>query len=387
MNKRNNDKTSRMGSAGIIERKSVNTPVLTGLKILDALIPIGRGQRELVIGDRQTGKTTLLTDIILNQKNIGEVDLERVYSIYASIGQKASTLIGVVNTCYKNNVKDAIFVTAPASYPAPLQYLCPYAACSVGEWFRDLGYHSIVFYDDLTKQAISYRQLSLLLRRPPGREAYPGDIFYLHSRLLERAANLSSEYGGGSLTTLPVVETQGGDISAYVPTNVISITDGQVFLETGLFYQGVRPAVSVGLSVSRVGSAAQHKIMKDLTGSLKLNLAQFREVESFAQFESSLDDTTLAVIRRGYRLIRLLVQKPNVPMKLLQQYVIIYAGMKGYLDQKEITSIEGIENRLVVNPYKVFDNISKTLDITFLNFQIYKRLFKQINSYAIYNRA
>ena len=320
---------------GIIPRKSVHEPVQTGLKAIDALVPIGRGQRELIIGDRQTGKTAVAIDTFINQKevNAGTDEGKKLYCIYVAVGQKRSTVAQIVRQLEENGAMEySIVVAATASEPAPLQYLAPYTGATMGEFFRDNGMHAVIVYDDLSKQAVAYRQMSLLLRRPPGREAYPGDVFYLHSRLLERAAKLNDENGAGSLTALPIIETQAGDVSAYIPTNVISITDGQIFLETGLFYQGVRPAINVGLSVSRVGGAAQTKAMKKVAGSIKLELAQYREMAAFAQFGSDLDAATQKLLNRGARLTELLKQKQFSPMPFEEQTVSIYAGTNGYLD-------------------------------------------------------
>ena len=320
---------------GIIPRKSVHEPVQTGLKALDALVPIGRGQRELIIGDRQTGKTAVALDTFINQKEINKSgkESEKLYCIYVAIGQKRSTVAQIVRALEENGAMDyTIVVAATASEPAPLQFLAPYTGCAMGEYFRDNGMHAVIVYDDLSKQAVAYRQMSLLLRRPPGREAYPGDVFYLHSRLLERAAKMNDEHGGGSLTALPVIETQAGDVSAYIPTNVISITDGQIFLETDLFYQGVRPAINVGLSVSRVGSAAQTKAMKKVAGSIKLELAQYREMAAFAQFGSDLDAATQRLLARGARLTELLKQPQFSPMPVEEQVASIFAGTQGFLD-------------------------------------------------------
>ncbi len=320
---------------GIIPRQSVNEPVQTGLKALDALVPIGRGQRELIIGDRQTGKTAVALDTFINQKEINKSgkESEKLYCIYVAIGQKRSTVAQIVRALEENGAMDyTIVVAATASEPAPLQFLAPYTGCAMGEYFRDNGMHAVIVYDDLSKQAVAYRQMSLLLRRPPGREAYPGDVFYLHSRLLERAAKMNDEHGGGSLTALPVIETQAGDVSAYIPTNVISITDGQIFLETDLFYQGVRPAINVGLSVSRVGSAAQTKAMKKVAGSIKLELAQYREMAAFAQFGSDLDAATQRLLARGARLTELLKQPQFSPMPVEEQVASIFAGTQGFLD-------------------------------------------------------
>jgi F-type H+-transporting ATPase subunit alpha len=320
---------------GIIPRKSVSEPVQTGLKALDALVPVGRGQRELIIGDRQTGKTAVAIDTFINQKEANKSDDEskKLYCIYVAVGQKRSTVAQIVRQLEENGAMEySIVVAATASEPAPLQYLAPYTGCAMGEFFRDNGMHAVIVYDDLSKQAVAYRQMSLLLRRPPGREAYPGDVFYLHSRLLERAAKMNDDNGGGSLTALPIIETQAGDVSAYIPTNVISITDGQIFLETDLFYQGVRPAINVGLSVSRVGGAAQTKAMKKVSGSIKLELAQYREMAAFAQFGSDLDASTQKLLNRGARLTELLKQPQFSPLPFEEQTVSIFAGTNGYLD-------------------------------------------------------
>ena len=327
---------------GIIPRRSVHEPVQTGLKAIDALIPVGRGQRELIIGDRQTGKTAIAVDTILNQKavNAGVDESKKLYCIYVAIGQKRSTVAQIAKTLADNGALDySIIVAATASEPAPLQFLAPYAGCTMGEYFRDNGMHALIIYDDLSKHAVAYRQMSLLLRRPPGREAYPGDVFYLHSRLLERAAKMNEDNGGGSLTALPIIETQAGDVSAYIPTNVISITDGQIFLETGLFYRGIRPAVNVGLSVSRVGSAAQIKAMKQVAGSIKLELAQYREMEAFAQFGSDLDAATQRLLNRGQRLTELLKQHQYAPLPAEEQVAVIFAGVKGYLDGIAVSDV------------------------------------------------
>jgi F-type H+-transporting ATPase subunit alpha len=335
---------------GIIPRKSVHEPVQTGLKALDALVPIGRGQRELIIGDRQTGKTAVIVDTILNQKaiNEGADDKKKMYCIYVAIGQKRSTVAQVVKTLTDMGAMDyTIVVAATASDPAPLQFLAPYTGCAMGEYFRDNGMHATIFYDDLSKQATAYRQMSLLLRRPPGREAYPGDVFYIHSRLLERAAKMGDDHGAGSLTALPVIETQANDVSAYIPTNVISITDGQIFLETNLFYKGIRPAINVGLSVSRVGSAAQTKAMKKVAGSVKLELAQYREMEAFAQFASDLDASTQRLLARGARLTELLKQPQFQPLKVSEQVLSIYAGTKGYLDAIPVGDVNRYEAKLL----------------------------------------
>ncbi|MEO9189730.1 MAG: F0F1 ATP synthase subunit alpha [Acetobacteraceae bacterium] len=335
---------------GIIPRKSVHEPMQTGLKAIDALIPIGRGQRELIIGDRQTGKTAVIIDTIINQKtiNAGGDETKKLYCIYVAIGQKRSTVAQLVRTLEENGAMEySIVVAATASEPAPMQFLAPYSACAMGEFFRDNGRHAVIFYDDLSKQAVAYRQMSLLLRRPPGREAYPGDVFYLHSRLLERAAKMSDAFGAGSLTALPVIETQAGDISAYIPTNVISITDGQIFLETELFFRGIRPAVNVGASVSRVGSAAQIKAMKQVAGRIKLELAQYREMAAFSQFASDLDASTQALLARGARLTELLKQPQYQPVPIEEQVVVLFAGVRGYLDKVEIGRIGAFESQYV----------------------------------------
>src|SRR5665213_79100 len=331
---------------GIIPRRSVHEPVQTGLKAIDTLVPVGRGQRELIIGDRQTGKTAVAIDTFLNQKNAnaGNDESKKLYCVYVAIGQKRSTVAQIVKTLQDYGALDySIVVAATASEPAPLQFLAPYAGCAMGEFFRVNGMHALIIYDDLSKQAVAYRQMSLLLRRPPGREAYPGDVFYLHSRLLERAAKMNEEHGSGSLTALPVIETQAGDVSAYIPTNVISITDGQIFLETDLFYQGIRPAVNVGLSVSRVGSAAQTKAMKKVAGKIKGELAQYREMAAFAQFGSDLDATTQRMLARGARLTELLKQPQYAPIPVEEQVVIIYAGTRGFLDKLEIGQVNRYE--------------------------------------------
>ena len=335
---------------GIIPRQSVNEPVQTGLKALDALVPIGRGQRELIIGDRQTGKTAVAIDTIINQKEVNASgdESKKLYCIYVAIGQKRSTVAQVMKTLEENGAMEyTIIVSATASEAAPLQFLAPYSGCTMGEFFRDNGMHAVIIYDDLSKQAVAYRQMSLLLRRPPGREAYPGDVFYLHSRLLERAAKMNSEHGGGSLTALPVIETQAGDVAAYIPTNVISITDGQIFLETDLFYQGIRPAINVGLSVSRVGSAAQIKAMRQVAGRIKLELAQYREMAAFAQFGSDLDAATRRLLARGARLTELLKQGQYSPLPIEEQVVAIYAGVRGYLDSIEVEQIGRFEQEFL----------------------------------------
>jgi len=335
---------------GIIPRKSVGEPMQTGLKCVDALVPIGRGQRELIIGDRQTGKTAIAIDTILNQKanfDAGDKD-KQLYCIYVAIGQKRSTVANIVKTLRdKDALKYTIIVAATASDAAPLQFISPYSGCAFGEFFRDNGMHALIIYDDLSKQAVAYRQMSLLLRRPPGREAYPGDVFYLHSRLLERAAKMNENFGGGSLTALPVIETQAGDVSAYIPTNVISITDGQIFLETELFFKGIRPAINVGLSVSRVGSAAQMKAMKQVAGSLKLELAQYREVAAFAQFGSDLDAATQQQLNRGEKLTELLKQNQFVPMPFSEQVCVLFGGVNGYLDKLLTTEIGRFEEMIL----------------------------------------
>jgi F-type H+/Na+-transporting ATPase subunit alpha len=335
---------------GILPRRSVHEPMQTGIKAIDALIPIGRGQRELIIGDRQTGKTAVALDAILNQKSINASgdESQKLYCVYVAIGQKRSTVAQFVKVLEENGALDySIVVAATASDPAPLQYLAPYAGCAMGEYFRDNGMHALIVYDDLSKQAVAYRQMSLLLRRPPGREAYPGDVFYVHSRLLERAAKLNENHGSGSLTALPIVETQANDVSAYIPTNVISITDGQIFLETDLFYQGIRPAVNVGISVSRVGSSAQIKAMKQVAGSLKGELAQYREMASFAQFGSDLDATTQRLLARGARLTELLKQPQFSPLKIEEQVVVIFSGTRGYLDRVPVGAIQQYERDLL----------------------------------------
>ena len=335
---------------GIIPRKSVHEPMQTGLKAIDALIPIGRGQRELIIGDRQTGKTAIAIDAILNQKplNQGTDENAKLYCIYVAIGQKRSTVAQIVKTLEENGaLQYSIVVAATASEPAPLQFIAPFAGCTMGEYFRDNGMHGLVVYDDLSKQAVAYRQMSLLLRRPPGREAYPGDVFYLHSRLLERAAKLNDDNGKGSLTALPIIETQANDVSAYIPTNVISITDGQIFLETDLFYQGIRPAVNVGLSVSRVGSSAQIKAMKQVAGKIKGELAQYREMAAFAQFGSDLDAATQRLLNRGARLTELLKQAQFSPLKVEEQVVVIYAGVNGYLDKLPVADVGRFEEEFL----------------------------------------
>ncbi len=335
---------------GIIPRRSVHEPVQTGLKAIDSLVPIGRGQRELIIGDRQTGKTALAIDAILNQRqvNAGGDERAKLYCIYVAVGQKRSTVAQIVKTLQDYDaLKYSIVVAATASEPAPLQFIAPYAGCAMGEYFRDNGRHALIIYDDLSKHAVAYRQMSLLLRRPPGREAYPGDVFYLHSRLLERAAKMNEEHGSGSLTALPVIETQAGDVSAYIPTNVISITDGQIFLETELFYRGIRPAINVGLSVSRVGSAAQIRAMKQVAGRIKLELAQYREMAAFSQFASDLDAATQRLLARGGRLTELLKQPQFSPVPVEEQVVSIFAGTRGYLDRVEIQNVVRFETAML----------------------------------------
>jgi F-type H+-transporting ATPase subunit alpha len=349
---------------GIIPRKSVHEPVQTGLKAIDSLIPIGRGQRELIIGDRQTGKTAIALDTFINQKgvNAGGDESRKLYCIYVAVGQKRSSVAKLVKILEDQGALEySIIVAATASEPAPLQFLAPYTGCTMGEYFRDNGMHAVIVYDDLSKQAIAYRQMSLLLRRPPGREAFPGDVFYLHSRLLERAAKMNEDHGAGSLTALPVIETQAGDVSAYIPTNVISITDGQIFLETSLFYKGVRPAVNVGLSVSRVGSAAQVKAMKQVAGSIKLELAQFREMEAFSQFASDLDAATQRLLARGARLTEVLKQPQYTPLPVEEQVVVIYAGVRGYLDKIGVEEVTRFEQQLLTDIRDKGQDILETL--------------------------
>ena len=345
-------KSSRLEvkAPGIIQRKSVHEPVQTGIKAIDTLIPVGRGQRELIIGDRQTGKTAVAIDTILNQKEInkGKDEKKKLYCIYVAVGQKKSSVAQIVKVLEDNDaMKYTIVVSATASEPAPLQFLAPYTGCTMGEFFRDNGMHALIIYDDLSKQAVAYRQMSLLLRRPPGREAYPGDVFYLHSRLLERSAKMSDKEGGGSLTALPIIETQANDVSAYIPTNVISITDGQIFLETDLFYKGIRPAINVGLSVSRVGSAAQLKSMKQVAGSIKLELAQYREMEAFAQFGSDLDSATQQLLNRGARLTQILKQPQYKPVPVEEQVISIFAGVNGYLDKVKTEYVNEFEEKIL----------------------------------------
>lgn len=349
---------------GIMPRKSVHEPMMTGLKAIDSLVPVGRGQRELIIGDRQTGKTAVAVDAILNQKsvNAGDDESKKLYCVYVVIGQKRSTVAQVVKTLEENGAMEySIVVAATASDPAPLQYLAPFTGCAMAEFFRDNGMHSLIIYDDLSKQAVAYRQMSLLLRRPPGREAYPGDVFYLHSRLLERSAKLNEENGSGSMTALPVIETQAGDVSAYIPTNVISITDGQIFLETELFYQGIRPAINVGLSVSRVGSSAQTKAMKQVAGSIKLELAQYREMAAFAQFGSDLDAATQQLLARGARLTELLKQPQYSPLTMDEQVVVIFSGVRGYLDRIEVSQIGDFEKQLLSEMHAKHQDLMDTI--------------------------
>jgi F-type H+-transporting ATPase subunit alpha len=352
---------------GIIPRQSVTEPMQTGIKALDALVPVGRGQRELIIGDRQTGKTAVAIDTILNQKIVNQStnEKEKLYCIYVAIGQKRSTVAQIVKTLEDNGALEyTIVVSATASEPAPLQFLSAYTGCTMGEYFRDNGMHALIVYDDLSKQAVAYRQMSLLLRRPPGREAYPGDVFYLHSRLLERAAKLSDVNGGGSLTALPIIETQAGDVSAYIPTNVISITDGQIFLETQLFNQGIRPAVNVGLSVSRVGSAAQTKAMKKVAGSIKLELAQYREMAAFAQFGSDLDAATQKLLNRGSKLTELLKQNQYSPLTVAEQVITVFTGVRGYLDDVELDQIKNFEKDILEKIKNEKNEIINTIQTT-----------------------
>lgn len=367
---------------GIIARKSVHEPMQTGLKAVDSLVPIGRGQRELIIGDRQTGKTAIAIDAILNQKSVnqGQDESKKLYCVYVAVGQKRSTVAQLVKILEKEGALGySIIVAATASDPAPLQFLAPYSGCAMGEYFRDHGLHSLIIYDDLSKQSVAYRQMSLLLRRPPGREAFPGDVFYLHSRLLERAAKMADQMGAGSLTALPVIETQAGDVSAYIPTNVISITDGQIFLETELFYKGIRPAINVGLSVSRVGSAAQLKAMKQVAATLKLELAQYREVAAFAQFGSDLDAATQYLLNRGARLTEMLKQGQFQPMPIERQVVVVYAATKGYLDKLNVSDILSFEQAILkeVDPeilttireqQMISDELNEKLKLFFDNF-------------------
>jgi F-type H+-transporting ATPase subunit alpha len=370
---------------GIIPRQSVSEPMQTGLKAIDTLIPVGRGQRELIIGDRQTGKTAVAIDAIINQKSINESDDEKkkLYCVYVAIGQKRSTVAQIVKTLEDAGaMKYTTVVAATASDAAPLQFLAPYTGCTIGEYFRDNGMHALIIYDDLSKQAVAYRQMSLLLRRPPGREAYPGDVFYLHSRLLERAAKLSDANGGGSLTALPIIETQAGDVSAYIPTNVISITDGQIFLETQLFNQGIRPAVNVGLSVSRVGSAAQTKAMKKVAGSIKLELAQYREMAAFAQFGSDLDAATQKLLNRGAKLTELLKQNQYSPLTVAEQVISVFTGVRGYLDDVELNQIKTFETEILEKIKNEKNEILSTIQITGkLEKEIEDSLIKIIEDY------
>ena len=370
---------------GIIPRQSVNQPMQTGLKAIDSLIPIGRGQRELIIGDRQTGKTAVAIDTIINQKEINKSgeEKDKLYCIYVAIGQKRSTVAQIVKSLEDAGAMEyTTIVSATASDPAPLQFLAPYTGCTMGEYFRDNGMHALIIYDDLSKQAVAYRQMSLLLRRPPGREAYPGDVFYLHSRLLERAAKLNDDKGGGSLTALPIIETQAGDVSAYIPTNVISITDGQIFLETELFNQGIRPAVNVGLSVSRVGSAAQTKAMKKVAGSIKLELAQYREMAAFAQFGSDLDASTQKLLNRGSKLTELLKQDQYSPMPVAQQVIAVFSGVRGFLDDVETASIKSVEKKIYEKIKSSNSEIIDTINSTGkLDGEIEKKLISIIEEF------
>lgn len=367
-----NLRTVEVKAPGITSRKSVHEPVQTGIKAIDSLIPIGRGQRELIIGDRQTGKTSIAIDTIINQKEAhdnAKDEKDKIYCIYVAIGQKKSTIAHIVKRLEEADaMKYTIIVCASVADPAPLQFIAPYIGCTLGEYFRDNGMHALIIYDDLSKHSVAYRQMSLLLRRPPGREAYPGDVFYIHSRLLERAAKMSDAQGGGSLTALPVIETQAGDVSAYIPTNVISITDGQIFLESELFYKGIRPAVNVGLSVSRVGSAAQVKAMKQVAGSIKLELAQYREKEAFAQFGSDLDESTQHLIARGQRLVEVLKQGEGEPFQITDQVIIIFAGVRGYLDNIEIKDIKQFEYQLIssikANNLELYNKIKEDKQLT-----------------------
>jgi F-type H+-transporting ATPase subunit alpha len=374
---------------GVIARKSVHEPMQTGLKAIDALVPIGRGQRELIIGDRQTGKTAVAIDTIINQKYFNRASDEKkhLYCIYVAIGQKRSTVAQLVRELEENGAMEySIVVAATASDPAPMQFLAPYTGCAMGEYFRDNGKHALIVYDDLSKQAVAYRQMSLLLRRPPGREAYPGDVFYIHSRLLERAAKVNDALGAGSLTALPIIETQAGDVSAYIPTNVISITDGQIFLETGLFFKGIRPAINVGLSVSRVGSAAQIKAMKQVAGSIKLELAQFREMEAFSQFASDLDASTQKLLARGARLTQLLKQPQYSPLSVEEQVVVIYAGTKGYLDTIAVNDVPKFEHMLLetlrANGKEILEGIRKEHKIDGIEARMKEFLAAFVANYA-----
>ena len=375
---------------GIIPRQSVNQPMQTGLKAIDSLIPIGRGQRELIIGDRQTGKTAVAIDTIINQKEINKSGEEKnkLYCIYVAIGQKRSTVAQIVKSLEDAGAMEyTTIVSATASDPAPLQFLAPYTGCTMGEYFRDNGMHALIIYDDLSKQAVAYRQMSLLLRRPPGREAYPGDVFYLHSRLLERAAKLNDDKGGGSLTALPIIETQAGDVSAYIPTNVISITDGQIFLETELFNQGIRPAVNVGLSVSRVGSAAQTKAMKKVAGSIKLELAQYREMAAFAQFGSDLDASTQKLLNRGSKLTELLKQDQYSPMPVAQQVIAVFSGVRGFLDDVELINIKNVEKQIYESVQSSNPEIIESINSTGkLETETEKKLISVIENYKKKNK-
>ncbi len=374
---------------GVIARKSVHEPMQTGLKAIDALVPVGRGQRELIIGDRQTGKTAVAIDAIINQKNVNkDPDAKKhMFCIYVAVGQKRSTVAQLVRELEENGAMEySIVVAATASDPAPMQFLAPYTGAAMGEYFRDNGQHALIVYDDLSKQAVAYRQMSLLLRRPPGREAYPGDVFYIHSRLLERACKVNDALGAGSLTALPIIETQAGDVSAYIPTNVISITDGQIFLETGLFFKGIRPAINVGLSVSRVGSAAQIKAMKQVAGSIKLELAQFREMEAFAQFASDLDASTQKLLARGARLTQLLKQPQYSPLSVEEQVCVIYAGTKGYLDNIAVNEVSRFEQMLLdglrSSGKAILDGIKKDQKIDGIEAQLKDFLGSFVNNYA-----
>ena len=385
LNKKLDRKRVEVKAPGIIPRQSVNQPMQTGLKAIDSLIPVGRGQRELIIGDRQTGKTAVAIDTIINQKEINKSgeEKDKLYCIYVAIGQKRSTVAQIVKSLEDAGAMEyTTIVSATASDPAPLQFLAPYTGCTMGEYFRDNGMHALIIYDDLSKQAVAYRQMSLLLRRPPGREAYPGDVFYLHSRLLERAAKLNDDMGGGSLTALPIIETQAGDVSAFIPTNVISITDGQIFLETDLFNQGIRPAVNVGLSVSRVGSAAQTKAMKKVAGSIKLELAQYREMAAFAQFGSDLDASTQKLLNRGSKLTELLKQDQYTPMTVAQQVIAVYSGVKGFLDDVDLSKIKDLEKKIyeeIQNQKpEIIDSINNTGK---LDEEVEKKLFSLIDEY------